>query len=126
MSRYYDIMIPVIAARGGRSGVRECTRSCLALLLPSLSLLLLPSSPSPTSLSFVFHLKKKHVHSFLAFHISQTFCTNLLQFAIYFCSEDRLFIFCSKSWIFQDPSDTEIRTFSLKNNDCTNVSRAAQ
>ena len=38
----------VVAARGGRSGVRECTtsiRSCLALLLPSLFLLFLLSWP---------------------------------------------------------------------------------
>ena len=35
----------VVAARGGRSGVRECIGTCLALLLPSLFLLLLLSCP---------------------------------------------------------------------------------
>ena len=35
----------VVAARGGRSGVRECIGTCLALLLPSLFLLFLLSWP---------------------------------------------------------------------------------
>ena len=35
----------VVAARGGRSGVRECIGTCLAFLLPSLFLLFLLSCP---------------------------------------------------------------------------------
>ena len=45
---HFELSLPVISARGGWSGVRACIRSCLALLLPSLSLLFLP--PSPLSL----------------------------------------------------------------------------
>ena len=52
----------VVAARGGRSGVRECIRTCLALLLPSLSLLFLPSSPL-SHLSLFWFLCKKATFS---------------------------------------------------------------
>ena len=41
----------VVAARGGRSGVRECIGTCLALLLPSLFLLFLLSWPLSLSSS---------------------------------------------------------------------------
>ena len=110
----------------GRSGGGECIRSCLALLLLSLSLLFLPSSPlSHLSLFCCFCFKKKISWFSEASHF-QTFCPNLLQFAICFCSENRLLIFCWKESIFQDPNDTEINTFSLENNDFTNVSRSAQ
>ena len=84
-TKYLKAYNMVVAARGGRSGVRECIRTCLALLLPSLSLLLLPSSPlSHLSLFRFLSQKNKHSHSFLTFHIFQTFCANMLQFAIYF------------------------------------------
>ena len=70
----------VVAARGGRSGVRECIRSCLALLLPSLSLLFLLSSPLPPS-PFCFLSYKTHSPSLLKFTFFRLFvqtCCNLL------------------------------------------------
>ena len=41
----------VVAARGGRSGVRECIGTCLSFLLPSLFLLFLLSCPLSLSSS---------------------------------------------------------------------------
>ena len=70
----------VVAARGGRSGVRECIRSCLALLLPSLSLLLLPSSPL-SHLSLFCFLSQKNIPivswNFTSFKLFVQICCNL-------------------------------------------------
>ena len=69
----------VVAARGGRSGVRECIRSCLALLLPSLSLLFLLSSPLSTlSLLLLFWKAILIVWwSFTFFRLFVQICCNL-------------------------------------------------
>ena len=70
----------VVAARGGRSGVTECIRSCLALLLPSLSVLLLPSFPL-SHLSLFCFLSQKNIlivsWRFTFFKLFVQICCNL-------------------------------------------------
>ena len=68
------------AARGGWSGVRACIRSCLALLLPSLSLLFLPPSPLFLLSVFCFFFQKEKLivsWSFTFFRLFVHICCNL-------------------------------------------------
>ena len=52
----------VVAARGGRSGVRECIGTCLSFLLPSLFLLFLLSCPLSLSPHHQQQHHQKHQH----------------------------------------------------------------